>query len=180
VWTDTPGQAERQRICISLGTVTQTVAERELRKKIIDLGIDSTETFQKNITEVLAFKVASNRWLDGIADGSIVSRKSREPMKPATISAYQSCVSFLNDKGAIADLVLADLNNGEAKKLIARMKAVTPKLSNKTIVTYFQTVQSVIASVEKDNGDKMYPRGLEPGLHRPSKDRHQKTKQARL
>ncbi len=110
------------------------------------------------------FKQQSKKWLDRIADGSIVSRKSREVMKPATISSDQSCVAFLNDedKGALADVVLADLNNGEAKKLIARMKAVTPKLSNKTIVTYFQTVQSVVASVEKDNGDKMYPRDWNP------------------
>ena len=131
---------------------------------------------------MVTFKQQSKTWLDRIADGSIVSRKSREVMKPATISAYQSCVAFLNDedKGALADVVLADLNNGEAKKLIARMKAVTPKLSNKTIVTYFQTVQSVVASVEKDNGDKMYPRDWNSGLHRSSKDRHEKTKQARL
>lgn len=107
---------------------------------------------------MVTFKQQSKTWLDGIADGSIVSRKSREAMKPATISAYQSCVAFLNDKGGLADVALADLNNGEAKKLIARMKAVMPKLSNKTIVTYFQTVQNVVASVEKDNGDKMYPR----------------------
>jgi integrase len=64
----------------------------------------------------------------------------------------------LNDKAGVAELVLADFNNGEAKKLITRIKAMTPKFSNKTIVTYFQTVQNVIASVEKDNGDKMYPR----------------------
>jgi integrase len=76
------------------------------------------------------------------------------------VSAYQSCVGFLNDpmKGNIADAVLADFNNGEAKKLVARMKAIKPRLSNKTIVTYFQTVQSVIASAEKNDGDKMYPR----------------------
>lgn len=160
VWIDVPGKDERQRICFSFGPVTQTVAERELRKKIIDLGIDSVETFQKVTSDVITFKAASKRWLAGIADGSIVSKKSREVMKPATISAYQSCVAFLNDKdkGCLADVVLADLNNGEAKKLVARMKALTPKLSNKTIVTYFQTVQNVVASVEKDNGDKMYPR----------------------
>ncbi len=159
VWKDVPGQAERQRICISLGKVTTTAAERKLRQQIIDLKIDSAETFDKVVTSnMVTFKQQSKTWLDGIADGSIVSRKSREAMKPATVSAYQSCVSFLNDKGAIADVALADFNNGEAKKLIARMKAMTPKLSNKTIVTYFQTVQNVIASVEKDDGDKMYPR----------------------
>jgi integrase len=69
-----------------------------------------------------------------------------------------SSVAFLNGKAGVAELVLADFNNGEAKKLIARIKAMIPKFSNKTIVTYFQTVQNVIASVEKDNGDKMYPR----------------------
>lgn len=160
VWKDVLGQTERRRICISLGKITTTAAERKLRLKIIDLKIDDAETFVRANSEMTTFKEASTIWLAGIADGSIVGRKSREAMKPATVSAYQSCVAFLNDKdkGALADVVLADLNNGEAKKLIARMKALTPKLSNKTIVTYFQTVQNVVASVEKDNGDKMYPR----------------------
>jgi integrase len=163
IWSsleDVPGQAERQRVCISLGKITTTAAERKLRTAIIDLKIDSAETFERANSEITTFKEASTIWLTGIADGSIIGRKSREAMKPATVSAYQSCVAFLNDKdkGALADVVLADLNNGEAKKLIARMKALTPKLSNKTIVTYFQTVQNVVASVEKENGDKMYPR----------------------
>jgi integrase len=157
-WSDIPGQAERQRVCIPLGKVTQTAAESTLRKRIISLGIDSVETFQKITSEAITFKEASTRWLAGIADGSIVSKKSREPMKPATISGYRSSVDFLNDKAGVAELMLADFNNGEAKKLIARIKAMTPKFSNKTIVTYFQTVQNVIASVQKDNGDKMYPR----------------------
>jgi integrase len=157
-WSDVPGQAERKRVCIKLGKVTQTVAESALRKHIISLGIDSAETFQKVTSEAITFKQASTRWLAGIADGSIVSKKSREPMKPATISGYRSSVAFLNDKADVAELVLADFNNGEAKKLIARTKSMTPKLSSKTIVTYFQTVQNVVASVEKDNGDKMYPR----------------------
>jgi integrase len=114
--------------------------------------------FHKNITEVITFKAASAKWLIGISDGSIVSQKSREPMKPATLSSYRSSVTFLNEKAGISDLAIADFGNGEARKLILRMKAMTPKLSNKTIVTYFQTVQNVIASIEKEDGDKMYPR----------------------
>ena len=120
------------------------------------MEIDSPETIQKVTSNMVTFKEQSKIWLAGIADGSIVSRKSREQMKPATVSAYQSCVGFLNDptKGNIADAVLADFNNGEAKKLIARMKALKPKLSNKTIVTYFQTVRASLPLSRKMTATK--------------------------
>lgn len=159
-WQDVPGQVERERICVPLGKVTQTTAERNLRTHISSLGVDSAERFITVNSPLLTFKQQSEAWLAGIKDGSIVGTKTREVMKPATVCAYESTVNWLNDpaKGGIADAVLADFNNGEARKLIARMKAQTPKFSNKTIVTYFQTVQNVIASVKTENGDRIYPR----------------------
>jgi hypothetical protein len=44
-WKDQPGQHERLRVVVSLGTVTQTVAERNLRDHIRKIQVDSPETF---------------------------------------------------------------------------------------------------------------------------------------
>jgi hypothetical protein len=92
------------------------------------------------------FKQQSRIWLDGIADPSIVAKKTREPMKAATVAGDEGIVDFLNDPemGGIADAVLADFSNDAARKLVARMKSLTPKLSVKTNNSYFQVLQVVV------------------------------------
>lgn len=62
VWKDVPGQAERQRVCISLGKITTTAAERKLRQQIIDLKIDSAETFERANSEMTTFRIRSRQW----------------------------------------------------------------------------------------------------------------------
>lgn len=76
-------------------------------------------------------------------------------MKPATVKGYEWIVDFLNDpeKGGIADAVLADFSNDAARKVMARMKLLTPKLSVKTINSYFQVLQVVIASGGRFSGN---------------------------
>jgi hypothetical protein len=105
-WKDLPGQVKRERICIPLGNVTKTAAERSLRQHIIDAGIDSAATFQKVNSIMTSFKQQADYWLAGIEDGSIVAKKTREPMKPATVDSYKRSVAWLNDpaKGNIADV----------------------------------------------------------------------------
>jgi hypothetical protein len=46
-WVDQPGQHERLRKVISLGEVTQTMAERKLRDYIRETQVDSPETFEE-------------------------------------------------------------------------------------------------------------------------------------
>jgi hypothetical protein len=106
------------------------------------------------------FKEQSRIWLDGIADGSIVAKKTREPMKPATVKGYEGIVDFLNDpeKGGMADEVLADFSNGTARKLVATMKSLTPKLSAKTINSYFQVLQMVVASATDREANRLFER----------------------
>jgi len=41
--------------------------------------------------------------------GRIVSRKKREPIKPATLAGYQAAVNWLNE--TIGDTPLADIKN---------------------------------------------------------------------
>jgi integrase len=51
---------------------------------------------------------------------------------------------------------LANIKNAAAKELVANMKQAG--LSDKTIVSYFQVLQSVIASVVNDEGEQVHPR----------------------
>jgi integrase len=51
---------------------------------------------------------------------------------------------------------LANIKNATAKELIASMKEA--KLADKTIVSYFQVVQSVVASAVNDEGERVHPR----------------------
>jgi integrase len=128
-YIDRPGQ-ERDRVSIPLGRVTKSAAIKALREHIQSLGINSAESFERANNNVMqrTFKEQSRIWLDGIADGSIVAKKTREPMKRATISSYEGIVGFLNDaeKGGIGDVALADFSNDAARKLVARMKSLTP------------------------------------------------------
>ena len=160
-YVDRLGQ-DRERVAIALGSVTKSAAIKALKEHIQSLGINSAESFERAHNNVmqLTFKEQSRIWLDGIADGSIVAKKTREPMKPATVQSYEGIVDFLNDaeKGGIADAVLADFSNDAARKLVAKMKALTPKLSVKTINSYFQVVQIVVASATDSEGNRLFDR----------------------
>jgi integrase len=160
-YIDRPGQ-ERDRVSIPLGRVTKSAAIKALREHIQSRGINSAESFERANNNVMqrTFKEQSRTWLDGIADGSIVAKKTREPMKRATISSYEGIVGFLNDaeKGGIADVALADFSNDAARKLVTRMKSLTPKLSVKTINSYFQVLQVVMASATDSEGNQLFDR----------------------
>jgi integrase len=160
-YIDRPGQ-ERERVSIPLGCVTKSAAIKALREHIQSLGINSAESFERTHNNVMqrTFKQQSRIWLDGIADGSIVAKTTREPMKRATISSYEGIVGFLNDaeKGGIADMALADFSNDAARKLVIRMKSLTPKLSVKTINSYFQVLQLVMASATDSEGNRLFDR----------------------
>jgi integrase len=153
-WKDQPGQHERLRIVISLGSVTQTVAERSLRDHIRKTQVDSTETFVEVTSPTITFKKQSQWWLDEMRAGRIVSRKKRATIKPATLAGYQAAVNWLNQ--AIGETTLADLKNEVAKQLVIKMRA--DKLADKTIVNYFQVVKAVVASVLSSEGEQLYPR----------------------
>jgi predicted XRE-type DNA-binding protein len=51
---------------------------------------------------------------------------------------------------------LANIKNAAAQELIAEMKQAA--LSDKTIISYFQVLQSVIASVVNGEGEQVHPR----------------------
>jgi len=153
-WKDQPGQHERLRVVVSLGNVTQTVAERNLRDHIRKTQVDSPETFVGVTSPTTTFKKQAKWWLDEMRAGRIVSRKKRKPIKPATLAGYQAAVNWLSE--AIGSTALADIKNEVAKQLVIKMKAA--KLSDKTVVNYFQVVKAVVASAVSSEGEQLYPR----------------------
>jgi integrase len=153
-WKDQPGQHERLRVVVSLGSVTRTVAERNLRDHIRKTQVDSPETFVEVTSPTITFRKQAQWWLDEMRAGRIVSRKKRAPIKPATLAGYQAAVNWLNE--AIGDKALADIKNEVAKQLVIKMRA--DSLADKTIVNYFQVVKAVVASAVSSEGEQLYPR----------------------
>ncbi len=153
-WKDQPGQHERLRVVFSLGSVTQTVAERNLRDHIRKTQVDSPETFVEVTSPTIAFKKQAQWWLDEMRAGRIVSRKKRALIKPATLAGYQAAVNWLTQ--TIGDTALADIKNEVAKQIVIKMKAAN--LADKTIVNYFHVVQAVVASALSSEGEQLYPR----------------------
>lgn len=153
-WVDQPGQHERLRKVISLGEVTQTMAERKLRDYIRETQVDSPETFVEVTSPTTTFKQQAQWWLDEMQAGRIVSRKKRKPIKRATLAGYQAAVNWLN--GIIGDTALADIKNEVAKQLVIKMREAS--LADKTVVNYFQVVKAVVASAVSSEGKQLHPR----------------------
>jgi len=155
-WKDVPGQHVRQRLSISLGRVTWTLAQRKLREHIFTTGVDSVETYNEVAGPLTTFKEQADWWLKEIRAGRILSKKRRTQMKSATIAGYESAVTWLN--GVIGDKPLADVKNEAARELVTAMKTAKPPLADKTIVTYFQVVKAVIASAVNKEGEQLHSR----------------------
>jgi integrase len=153
-WKDQPGQHGRLRVVVSLGNVTQTVAERNLRDHIRKTQVDSPETFVEITSPTITFKKQAQWWLDEMRAGRIVSRRKRAPIKAATLAGYQAAVNWLNEM--IGSTAVADIKNEVAKQLVIKMKAA--KLADKTAVNYFQVVKAVVASAMSSEGEQLYPR----------------------
>jgi integrase len=153
-WKDQPGQHDRLRVVVSLGSVTQTVAERNLRDHIRKTQVDFPETFVEVTSPATTFKEQAQWWLDEMRAGRIVSRRKRVPIKPATLAGYQAAVNWLNEM--IGSTALAGIKNEVAKQLVIKMRAA--KLADKTAVNYFQVVKAVVASAVSSEGEQLYPR----------------------
>jgi integrase len=155
-WKDVPGQHERQRVSVSFGKVSWTVAERKLREHIIATGVDSVETFNEVTGPLTTFREQAIWWLREIRAGRILSKKRRTPMKSATIAGYESAVTWLTN--IIGDKPLADVKNEVARELVTAMKSAKPPLADKTIVSYFQVVKAVVASAVNKEGEQLHSR----------------------
>ena len=155
-WKDVLGQPSRQRLCISFGRVTPTVAERKLREHILATGVDSVETFNEVTGLLPTFREQAQWWLKEIRAGHILSKKRRTPMRSATIAGYESAVMWLNS--IIGDKPVAEVKNEAARELVTAMKTAKPPLADKTIVTYFQVVKAVVASAVNTEGEQLHSR----------------------
>ena len=92
---------------ISLGEVTQTMAERKLRDYIRETQVGSPESFMEVTSPTTTFKQQAQWWLDEMRAGRIVSRRKRKPIKPATLAGYEAAVNWL--KKITGETPLADI-----------------------------------------------------------------------
>jgi integrase len=76
-------------------------------------------------------------------------------VKPATISGWNDALkAWLLPN--IGNLPLSEVTNKAARELVEKMTVAG--LSQKTIISYFQVVQMVVASAVNEEGDQIYPR----------------------
>lgn len=153
VWVDVPGK-ERQRKFYRLGVCrSKSEAKRRLKEMIERDGINCTVEIVQSIDSV-TFDQQAEWWVKAIEDGRVLHRRKRTRIKPATIDGYKTATSWLSQH--IGKTPLANIKNAAAKELVANMKQAG--LSDKTTVSYFQVLQSVIASVVNDEGEQVHPR----------------------
>lgn len=154
VWVDAPRKETRKRKFYRLGICrSKSEAQRRLKEMIERDGINSTVEIAQSIDST-NFGQQAEWWIKAIEDGRVLHRRKRTRIKPATIDGYRCAISWLSSH--IAKTPLADIKNAAAKELVSNMKHAG--LSDKTIVSYFQVLQSVIASVVNDEGEQVHPR----------------------
>jgi len=154
VWVDVPGKENRERKFYQLGVCrTKSEARRRLKERIEADGINSTVEMAQSIDSV-TFRQQADWWINAIEDGRVLHRRRRTKMKPATVAGYKCGVEWLTPH--IGNMPVANIKNATAKELVAKMKEAG--LADKSIVSYFQVVQSVVASAVNDEGEQIHPR----------------------
>jgi integrase len=153
VWIDAPGRERRRKFYLLGVCRTKSEAKRRLKEMIERDRINSTVEITQSIDSI-TFDQQSEWWIKAIEDGRVLHRRKRTRIKPATIDGYKCAVNWLSPH--IGKTLLANIKNAAAKELVANMKQAG--LSNKTIVSYFQVLQSVIASVVNGEGEQVHPR----------------------
>ena len=153
VWVDVPGK-ERERKFYQLGVCrSRSEAKRRLKEMIERDGINSAVEMTQSIDSA-TFEQQAESWMKGMEEGRILHRNKRTRIKPATIAGYKCGVEWLIPH--IGKMPLAEIKNAVAKELVTEMKQ--SGLSDKTIVSYFQVLQSVVASAVNGEGEKVHPR----------------------
>lgn len=158
---DIPGQREQQEIRVPLGQCRDRMdAMFSLLRIMEDAGVLDIEKIRERMPPSTAFREQAERWIVEMKAGRIVHSKKRTPIRPHTISGYETAVAYLNEQ--IGDLPLASIDNPEAKALIAKMRSAIRdgelRFKDKTIVSYFQVVQKVIKSAVDDKLKPIHPR----------------------
>jgi len=158
---DVPGQAKQTGVRVPLGLCRDRMsAMLKLHEAMQEAGVLDVQKVRERITPVLSFEEQAAWWLAEIKAGRIVNSKTRKPIRANTVDAYSTAIAYLN--GVVGNLPLASLDNPEARKLVASMKAEKAgngrRLDDKTIVEFFRVFRRVIASARDERLREVYPR----------------------
>jgi integrase len=150
VWVDEPGNPERVRRTVPLGTcATKTRARQLLRDYILREGINRTEAFHQNTAPATTFRQQAEQWI-----ASLPTRR-RKPVKPATINGWRHSL----DRWLlplIGDRLLAEVGNAALKTVIENMTLAG--LAAQSIITHTRVIKMVVASAVNAEGEPIYPR----------------------
>lgn len=148
---DVPGESGQKEVRKALGYCRDELdAMLNLHEEMRSAGALDLNKVRECLAPATTFRAQAAWWVNEMTAGRIVHAKKRERIDPNTISSYQTAVAYLNDQ--IGDLLLASINNPEAKTLIAKMVSERTedgkrRFSDKTVVEYFRVLRKVIASV---------------------------------
>ena len=153
-WKDVAGQEKRvhacERICLisGPGALSRTERKRKALEIVMASGVNSPEQFATT-TVSITFREQAEKFMHK------ARTRKRKPVKPPTLSTWQSCLEkWLNPN--LGGMLLANVMNAAMKSLVATMRAAG--LSAKTIVNYTGLVKLVVASAVDDNGEPLFPR----------------------
>src|SRR5260370_11187412 len=146
---DVPGDHSQKEVRVALGCCRDEMdAMLKLQVVMDKAGVLDIGKVRERISPSATFRSQAAWWIQGMTSGEIVHAKKRAPIDPNTINFYSTAVAYLSE--GIGDLPLASIDNPEAKTVIAAMKSAVKddkrRISDKTIVSYFQVLRKVIAS----------------------------------
>ena len=158
---DIPGQQQQKEVRAALGYCRDRIdALLSLQRIMGQAGALDFQKIFERITTATTFRDQAAWWIAEIKAGRILHAKKRTQIRPATIIGYETAVSYLNEQ--IGDMILASVDNPEAKSLIAKMRLEVhngkPRFGEKTIVEYFSVMQKVIKSAVDNQLKQVYPR----------------------
>jgi integrase len=138
------------RLCPIEGEGTLPKAERH--RLALDIiakeGANSADTFNQTESATVTFREQSKAWL------ASVSNRKRKPVKPHTLTTWNSHLVWLNEH--IGDVPLSNITNAVLRNLVSDMHDADFK--PKTMLNYLQVVKAVVASLMNDDGEPVFPR----------------------
>ena len=163
-YRDVPGEGRKhEALCLGVCR-TRSIAERIAAEKLVELGINSTQTFIE-ATSNITFRQQAEIWLKSL------ETDRREPLADNTLNTRRGAL----DKWMypfFGDTLLADIHNVKLREFVNHL--VKNKLSAATIRDYVNIVKPIVASAIDKRGEPLFPRTWkEDVINRPSV-RHQK------
>lgn len=159
---DVPGKPGQREVRIALGFCRDRIsAMLKLQNAMSDAGVLDAAKLRERISSTATFTQHAQWMIAEMKAGRIVNGKTRERIGDRTIDFYSTAVTYLTEQ--VGTKPLANIDNGEARELVRRMRSERNKdgsrrFSVKTLTEYFKVFTKVLKSAVDENGNQMHPR----------------------